>query len=44
LYDLFTRSIRSAGGVTGPLAVVFNQVAVMHVLAHAHDIARAGEE
>jgi uncharacterized protein (TIGR03083 family) len=40
--DLFTRPIRSAGGVTGPLAVVFNQVAVMHVLAHARDIARTG--
>jgi len=40
--DLFTRSIRSAGGVTGPLAAVFNQVAVLHVLGHARDIARAG--
>ena len=37
--DLFDRPIRSAGGVTGPLAAVFNQVAVLHVLAHARDIA-----
>jgi uncharacterized protein (TIGR03083 family) len=38
---LFSRPIRSAGGVTGPLAAVFLQVAVMHVLAHARDIADA---
>ncbi len=38
---LFARPIRSAGGVTGPLAAVFLQVAVMHVLAHARDIADA---
>ena len=36
--DLFTREIRSAGGVVGPLAVVFYQVAVLHVLAHVRDI------
>jgi uncharacterized protein (TIGR03083 family) len=36
---LFARPIRSAGGVAGPLAAVFNQVAVLHVLAHARDIA-----
>ncbi len=36
---LFARSIRSAGGVTGPLAAVFYQVAVLHVLGHARDIA-----
>ncbi len=35
---LFARPIRSAGGVTGPLAAVFLQVAVLHVLAHARDI------
>jgi hypothetical protein len=39
---LLARPIRSAGGVTGPLAAVFLQVAVMHVLAHARDIAGAG--
>ena len=38
--ELFARHIRSAGGVTGPLALVFHQVAVMHVLGHARDIAR----
>ena len=37
--ELFARPIRSAGGVTGPLAVVFHQVAVVHVLGHARDIA-----
>ena len=36
---LFARPIRSAGGVTGPLGTVFYQVAVVHVLGHAHDIA-----
>jgi hypothetical protein len=40
--ELFARDIRSAGGVTGPLAVVFHQVAVMHVLGHARDIAGTG--
>jgi hypothetical protein len=39
--DLFARPIRSAGGVTGPLAAVFFQVAVLHVLGHARDIAGA---
>ena len=36
---LLARHIRSAGGVTGPLARVFYQVAVLHVLGHARDIA-----
>ena len=36
---LFAQPIRSAGGVTGPLASVFQAVAVLHVLGHAHDIA-----
>lgn len=36
--ELFARRIRSAGGVTGPLAAVFHQVAVAHVLGHARDI------
>jgi uncharacterized damage-inducible protein DinB len=38
---LFSRRIRSAGGVVGPLATVFYQVAVAHVLGHARDIAAA---
>jgi uncharacterized protein (TIGR03083 family) len=38
---LFLRPIRSAGGVTGPLAMVFYRVAVEHVLGHARDIAAA---
>jgi Mycothiol maleylpyruvate isomerase N-terminal domain len=37
--ELFTRRIRSAGGVVGSLAEVFHQVAVLHVLGHARDIA-----
>ena len=36
---LFTRPIRSAGGVTGSLATVFYQVAVAHVLGHTRDLA-----
>jgi DinB superfamily len=36
---LFNRTIRSAGGVVGPLATVFHLVAVVHVLGHAHDLA-----
>jgi hypothetical protein len=36
--ELFARRIRSAGGVVGPLALVFYQVAVAHVLGHARDI------
>ena len=35
---LFACPIRSAGGVTGPLAAVFHQVAVEHVLGHARDL------
>jgi DinB superfamily len=36
--ELFARRIRSAGGRTGPLAAVFYEVAVLHVLGHARDI------
>jgi hypothetical protein len=39
---LFSRRIRSAFGVVGPLAEVFHQIAVVHVLAHARDIAGDG--
>jgi hypothetical protein len=39
---LFARRIRSAFGVVGPLATVFYQVAVVHVLGHARDIAGPG--
>jgi hypothetical protein len=39
---LFSRRIRSAGGVIGPLAAVFHQVAVVHVLGHVRDIAGRG--
>jgi hypothetical protein len=35
---LFGQQIRSAGGVVGSLAEVFQQVAVAHVLGHARDI------
>ena len=37
--SLLARPIRSAGGVTGPLALVFHRVAVLHVLGHTRDIA-----
>ena len=36
---LFARTIRSAGGVTGPLALVLYRVAIQHTLAHTRDIA-----
>jgi len=36
---LLARRIRSAGGRVGPLATVFHQVAVEHVLGHVRDIA-----
>jgi hypothetical protein len=36
--ELFARRIRSAGGVVGPLATVFYQIAVVHVLGHANDM------
>src|SRR5262245_35759175 len=36
--ELFSRPIRSAGGRTGPLATVFYEVAVLHVLGHARAI------
>ena len=39
---LFARTIRSAGGVEGPLAGVFYMIAVAHALGHAHDIAGDG--
>jgi hypothetical protein len=35
---LFAKEIRSAGGITGPLASVINAVAVLHVLGHVNDI------
>ncbi len=37
-----TTPIRSAGGVTGPLAGVIYAVAVAHVLGHLNDIAGTG--
>jgi hypothetical protein len=36
---LLARRIRSAGGRVGPLATVFHDVAVTHVLGHVRDIA-----
>jgi hypothetical protein len=35
---LFSREIKSAGGITGTLGFVMNAVCVLHVLAHANDI------
>jgi hypothetical protein len=40
--EIFARSLRSAGGVTGSSAVVLNQIAVVDVLGHARDITRTG--
>ena len=37
--ELLARRIRSAGGRVGPLAAVFHDVAVTHVLGHVRDIA-----
>ena len=37
--ELFGRSVRSAGGFTGPLAAVLHAVAVEHVLEHIRDLA-----
>lgn len=39
---LLQRRIRSAGGVTGALALVLRRVAVDHVVGHARDIAGRG--
>jgi uncharacterized protein (TIGR03083 family) len=39
--ELWATPIRSAGGVEGPLAFVFWQVAIEHVRAHARDLAGA---
>ena len=39
---LLARRIRSAGGIVGPLATVLYKVAVLHVVAHARDIAGPG--
>jgi DinB superfamily len=41
---LFTRTIRSGGGVTGPLTLVFYRVAVEHVLGHARDLGMGGRD
>ena len=41
---LFTAEIRSAGGVTGPLAGVLRAVAVEHVRGHVRDIAGGPRE
>jgi len=36
---LFSTPIRSAGGITGPLASVLTAIAVLHVIQHVNDIA-----
>ena len=38
---LFLREVKSAGGIQGPLGVVFNYVAVLHVQTHVNDIVGA---
>ena len=42
--ELLLQPIRSAGGRVGPLAQVFHDVAVSHVLGHARDIVGGGEQ
>ncbi|MEX1103192.1 MAG: maleylpyruvate isomerase N-terminal domain-containing protein [Dehalococcoidia bacterium] len=39
---LFAMPIRSAGGVTGPLGLVIQSVAVGHIIQHGRDIAGEG--
>jgi hypothetical protein len=39
--DLFQVPIRSAGGIPGPLGMVLNYVAVLHVRGHVEDIVQA---
>jgi sulfur carrier protein ThiS len=36
---LFATPIRSAGGITGPLASVLTAIAILHVVQHVNDIA-----
>ena len=36
--ELFATEVKSAGGVKGPLAMVLNFVAVMHVNSHVNDV------
>ena len=36
---LLAKQVRSAGGITGPLAGVINAIAVLHVRGHVNDIA-----
>ena len=38
---LLSKEIRSAGGITGPLASVINAIAVLHVIGHVNDIVGA---
>ena len=39
--SLLSQPIKSAGGITGPLADVVSMIAIMHVDQHARDIAGA---
>ena len=39
---LLTTPIRSAGGISGPLAGVIDAIAVRHIMTHVNDIAGAG--
>lgn len=39
--DLFLQTVKSAGGITGPLGYVLNLVAVMHVSGHVNDIVQS---
>ncbi len=39
--ELFLQTVKSAGGITGPLGYVLNLVAVMHVAGHVNDIVQS---
>ena len=41
--ELFSKEIRSAGGIKGSAGQVLNMVAVMHVQGHVADIVRSAQ-
>ncbi|MEO8457153.1 MAG: maleylpyruvate isomerase N-terminal domain-containing protein [Chloroflexota bacterium] len=40
---VFAMPVKSAGGITGPLANVINMVAIMHVSGHVNDIVKGSQ-
>jgi hypothetical protein len=41
--DLFLQTVKSAGGIKGPLGYVLNMVAFLHVQSHVNDIVSAAK-